>query len=197
MTLKLSVLTLLIGSIVGFIGGLCCLSKHKFAKVLANCYSDFFRGTPSIVQLFVIYFAIPSILNFDIEPFFACLISFSLNTGAYVTEIVRGGIESIDKGQTEAGKCLGLSSSQIMWHIIFPQAIKRILPALGNEFIATIKETSIVGTIGLKELTREGQLIIASTYATFEIWATVALFYLVLIVVLTKILDFFERRLND
>jgi polar amino acid transport system permease protein len=196
-TLELSILSVLFGSIIGFLAGLSRLSKNKILKFFVACYSDFFRGTPMIVQLFLVYFALPSILHINIEPFAACVISCSLNSGAYISEIVRGGIMGIDSGQTEAGKSLGLGRYQILWYIILPQAVKRILPAMGNEFIGLLKGTSIVSVIGMRELTREGQLIIARTYASFEIWMMVAVYYLVLVLVLSRLVNFLERRLND
>ncbi|MDR3290380.1 MAG: amino acid ABC transporter permease [Rickettsiales bacterium] len=197
MTLKLSAVSVLVGSILGLFAGLARVSKYKILNWIAVGYSDFFRGTPLIVQLFIIYFAIPSILHLNIEPFAACIIACGLNSGAYISEIVKGGIQSIDIGQTEAGKSLGLNNFQVMFYIIFPQAIKRILPAMGNEFIGLLKGTSIVSVIGMRELTREGQLIIARTYASFEIWLMVAIFYLILVVSLSRLITFAERRLND
>jgi polar amino acid transport system permease protein len=120
-----------------------------------------------------------------------------MNSSAYISEIVRAGILGVDKGQTEAGKSLGLSDAQIMYFIIFPQALRRILPALGNEFIGLLKGTSILSVIGMQELTREGQLIIARTYATFEVWMVVTLLYLGLVLILSQLVNFLERRLND
>jgi polar amino acid transport system permease protein len=196
-TLQLSAIIVVIGSVLGFFAGLAMTTKNKLLKFVVSCYADFFRGTPVIVQLFIVYFAVPSLLDINIEPFSACVIAYALNSGAYMTEVVRGGIKSIDKGQTEAGKSLGLNGYQIMLHIVLPQAIKRILPAMGNEFIGVIKGTSIVSVIGMRELTREGQLIIARTYATFEIWTAVAFFYLVIVIILSRLLTFAERRLND
>lgn len=196
-TLELSAVSVLIGTIFGMLLGLARVSNNRILDWIAIVYSDFFRGTPLIVQLFIIYFAIPSVLSLNIEPFLACTIACALNSGAYISEIVRGGILGVDKGQTEAAMSLGLNKIQAMWYIILPQAIKRILPAMGNEFIGLLKGTSVVSVIGMRELTREGQLIIARTYASAEIWMLVAIYYLVLVVGLSRVVNFIERKLND
>lgn len=196
-TLQLSAVSVCVGSLLGLFGGIGRLSKNFLLRGIGTCYSDFFRGTPLIVQLFIIYFALPHLLKVNIEPFSACVLACSLNSGAYITEVVRGGILGIDKGQTEAGKSLGLSDLQIMYYIIFPQAIRRILPAFGNEFIGLLKGTSIVSVIGMRELTREGQLIIARTYASLEMWAMVAIIYLILVIILSKVVGLLEHALND
>jgi polar amino acid transport system permease protein len=196
-TMELGILGIFIGSIFGLLAGLARLSKSRFLRGIAIAYSDFFRGTPMIVQLFIVYFALPALLKINIESFLACAIVCSINSGAYISEVVRAGILGVDRGQTEAGKSLGLNSIQIMYNIVFPQAIKRILPALGNEFIGLIKATSIVSVIGMRELTGEGQIIISRTYASLEIWLLVAIFYLVLIMTLSRLVNFLERKLND
>lgn len=196
-TLEISVISILIATLVGLLIGLFRVSKSKILNSIAVFYSNFLRGMPIIVQLFIVYFAIPSLLDINVRPFIACVIACSMNSSAYISEIVRAGILGVDKGQTEAGKSLGLSDAQIMYFIIFPQALRRILPALGNEFIGLLKGTSILSVIGMQELTREGQLIIARTYATFEVWMVVTLLYLGLVLILSQLVNFLERRLND
>jgi polar amino acid transport system permease protein len=196
-TMELGILGVFIGSILGTLAGLARLSKRRILKWIAIAYSDFFRGTPMIVQLFIVYFALPALLKINIESFLACAIVCSTNSGAYISEVVRAGILGVDRGQTEAGKSLGLNNFQILYNIVFPQAIKRILPAMGNEFIGLIKGTSIVSVIGMRELTGEGQIIISRTYASLEIWLLVATFYLILIMTLSRLVNFLERRLND
>jgi polar amino acid transport system permease protein len=147
-----------------------------------------------LVQIFLIYFALPMIIGERINPFVAAVAACSINSGAYVSEIFRAGIQSVDKGQMEAGRSLGLSWMQTMRYVILPQAFKHVIPPLGNEFIAMTKETSLVSVIGFEELTRRGQLIIAKTYGSFEIWLTVAAIYLVMTLSIAQLVSFLERR---
>jgi polar amino acid transport system permease protein len=195
-TINLSLASAFFGIILGIFSGLASLSKYKFIRIISRIYVEFMRGTPMIVQLFMFYFMLPSLVNFNISPFTAALCTCAINTGAYISEIFRGGIQSIDKGQTEAGESLGMNNFQIMYYVILPQTIKRILPSLCNEFIGLLKGTSIVSVIGMRELTREGQLIIARTYASFEIWMSVAVVYLVMTLTLSKLVTYLERRLQ-
>jgi glutamine transport system permease protein len=172
------------------------LSHNIFVKGVAVVYIDFIRGTPLLVQIFLIYFALPMIIGQRIDPFIAAVTACSINSGAYIGEIFRAGIQSIDKGQMEAGRSLGMSYAQTMRYIILPQAFKRIIPPLGNEFIAMLKDSSLVSVIGFEELTRRGQLVIARTYASFEIWATVAVLYLVMTLTVARLVDYLERRMK-
>ena len=142
----------------------------------------------------MIYFALPMITGQRIDPFIAAVTACSINSGAYVSEIFRAGIQSIDKGQMEAGRSLGLTWGQTMRYIIMPQAFKAIIPPLGNEFIAMLKDSSLVSVIGFEELTRRGQLIIAKTYASFEIWGTVAVIYLIMTVTISQLVGYLERK---
>jgi arginine/lysine/histidine/glutamine transport system substrate-binding/permease protein len=158
---------------------------------------DFFRGTPMLVQLFIIYFGLPGLLReiglgFTIDRLPAAIIALSLNVAAYLAEIMRGGIQSVDTGQWEACSSLGMSPVQTMKEVIFPQAFRRMLPPLGNEFITLIKDTSLAAVIGFEELFRQGQLIVATTYKAFEIYIAVALIYLVL----TTLSSFFFKWLE-
>jgi glutamine transport system permease protein len=193
-TLKITALSVGIGLIIGMFVGMARLAKVWPLRLLATVYVNFFRGTPLLVQIFIIYFALPMLLGKRIDPFVAAIAACSINCGAYVAEIFRAGIQSIDKGQMEAGRSLGMSWSQTMRYIILPQAFKRIIPPLGNEFIAMLKDSSLVSVIGFEELTRRGQLIIARTYASFEIWLTVAFIYLIMTLAISRLVDYLERR---
>lgn len=147
-----------------------------------------------LVQIFLIYFALPMLIGQRINPFLAAVAACSINSGAYVSEIFRAGIQAVDRGQMEAGRSLGLSWMQTMWYIILPQAFRKVIPPLGNEFISMTKETSLVSVIGFEELTRRGQLIIAKTYGSFEIWLTVAAIYLVMTLSIAQLVSYLERR---
>ena len=195
-TIEITVLSVGCGFFVGMLVALANLSNFKLIRLLARCYVDIIRGTPLLVQIFLIYFALPMIIGQTINPFVAAVTACSINSGAYVSEIFRAGIQSIDKGQMEAGRSLGLSWAQTMRYIIMPQAFKAIIPPLGNEFIAMLKDSSLVSVIGFEELTRRGQLIIAKTYASFEIWGTVAVFYLIMTISISQLVAYLERKYN-
>lgn len=193
-TIQITALSVGFGLLIGMFVGIARLSNVKLVKFLATVYVDFIRGTPLLVQIFLIYFALPMIIGQRIDPFIAAITACSVNSGAYVAEIFRAGIQSIDKGQMEAGRSLGMTWTQTMRFIILPQAFKRIIPPLGNEFIAMLKDSSLVSVIGFEELTRRGQLIIARTYGSFEIWLTVAFIYLVMTLTISRLVDYLERR---
>lgn len=184
-TILLTVLSFLFGLIGGTLVAIALISPYKWLKTICRIYVDFFRGTPMLVQLFLIYFGLPGLfreigLNIDLDRLPAALFALSLNVAAYLAEIMRGGIQSIDNGQWEACSSLGMSPVQTMREVIFPQAFRRMLPPLGNEFITLIKDTSLAAVIGFEELFRQGQLMVATTYKAFEIYIAVALVYLVL-----------------
>lgn len=190
-TVRVSVVAALIGIIIGFIICLCNLSKNKTLRFLAKAYIDVIRGTPSVTQLMIIYFVVFASVRLD-----KCLIAafaFGINSGAYVAEIFRAGIQSIDKGQTEAGRSLGLSEFQTMTKIVFPQALKNIFPSLSNEFIVLIKETAIVGYVGLVDIQKAGDFIRSNTYIAFMPLIATAIIYYVLI----KILALSLKRVED
>lgn len=193
-TIQITALSVSFGMLIGMFVGMARLSQIKVVKFLATMYVDFIRGTPLLVQIFLIYFALPMIVGQRIDPFIAAITACSVNSGAYVAEIFRAGIQSIDKGQMEAGRSLGMTWAQTMRFIILPQAFKRIIPPLGNEFIAMLKDSSLVSVIGFEELTRRGQLIIARTYGSFEIWLTVAFIYLIMTFTISRLVDYLERR---
>ena len=193
-TIKITAISVALGVVIGLVVGVARISQVKPLRLLAMAYIDFLRGTPLLVQIFLIYFALPVISGQRVDPFFAAITACSINSGAYVAEIFRSGIQSIDKGQMEAGRSLGMTWLQTMWHIILPQAVKRVIPQIGNEFIALLKDSSLVSVIGFEELTRRGQLIIAKTYGSFEIWMSVAVIYLVMTLTISRFVAYLERR---
>ncbi|RGS73139.1 MULTISPECIES: amino acid ABC transporter permease [unclassified Mitsuokella] len=193
-TIKITALSVALGVIIGLFVGIARISRIKILRVLSAVYVDFFRGTPLLVQIFLVYFALPVITGQRVDPFVAAIGSCGINSGAYVAEIFRAGIQSIDKGQMEAGRSLGMTWVQTMRYIIVPQAFKRVIPPLGNEFIALLKDSSLVSVIGFEELTRRGQLIIAKTYGSLEIWISVAVIYLAMTLTISRFVAYLERR---
>ncbi len=181
-TIKVTILALIIGLILGFLIALCNLSKNKILKAIGGVYTDVIRGTPSVTQLMIIYFVVFASIHW--EKWIIAAIAFGINSGAYVSEIIRAGILSIDRGQTEAGRALGLSRGQTMVHIILPQALKNVFPALCNEFIVLIKETAIVGYVGLMDIQKAGDFIKSATFLAFMPLISIAIIYYVLIKVL-------------
>ena len=200
-TLILSFFAVLLGVGIGLILAIVKytanhVEKNVFLSIMnwiANIYIAIIRGTPAYVQLLIIYFII--FAKMDTSPIVAGIVCFGINSSAYVAEIIRAGIEAVDVGQMEAGRSLGLGWSQTMISIIMPQAIKNILPALGNEFIVLIKETAIVGTIAVRDVTKAAQNVGAITYNYLPPLLITAAMYLVVVVILTKLLGVFERRL--
>lgn len=184
-TVLLTACSVFLGMIGGTLVAFALISPNALIRNIFRVYVEFFRGTPMLVQLFIIYFGLPALfqgmgLEWSLDRFPAAVIALSLNVAAYLAEIIRGGIQSIDRGQWEACQSLGMSPVQTMQDVIFPQAFRRILPPLGNEFITLIKDTSLTAVIGFVELFRQGQLIVASTYQAFEVYIAVALVYLLL-----------------
>lgn len=195
-TLEITALAVGLGLLIGMFVGVARLANNRLIRGLAAVYVDCIRGTPLLVQIFIIYFALPQLIGHRIDPFMAAVGACSINSGAYVAEIFRAGIQSIDKGQMEASHALGLSWFKAMRFVIMPQAFKRIIPPLGNEFIAMLKDSSLVSVIGFEELTRTGQLIISRTYASFEIWTAVAIIYLVMTIAISRLVALLEKRFN-
>ena len=193
-TIQITIMSVGCGFLIGMIASLANMSRFKPIRLLVKCYVELFRGTPLLVQIFMIYFALPMVIGHRIDPYVAAVTACSINSGAYVSEIFRAGIQSIDKGQMEAGRSLGLTWGQTMRHIVMPQAFKAIIPPLGNEFIAMMKDTSLVSVIGFEELTRRGQLIIARTYGSFEIWSAVAIIYFIMTLSISQLVGYLERR---
>ncbi len=189
-TLLLSLLAITAGIIIGLLVTIMKLSRFKLLHVIANIYVDIIRGTPSFVQMLIIYFVIFGSL--DINKYVVGMIAFGINSGAYVSEIFRAGILSIDHGQTEAGRSLGLSNRQTMVFIVLPQAVKNVLPALCNEFIMLIKETAVAGYMAMTELTKSAMLITSVTYDyAWPMLGAAVLYYIVI-----KILSFAFGRLE-
>ena len=193
-TIEITAFSVAIGFFIGLFVGIARIAQFKILQIMAAVYADCIRGTPLLVQIFLIYFALPMAIGQRVEPFIAAVAACGINSGAYVSEIFRAGIQAIDVGQMEAGRSLGLTWWQTMRFIILPQAFKNILPPLGNEFIAMLKDSSLVSVIGFEELTRRGQLIIAQTYGSFEIWMTVAVLYLIMTMAISRIVAFLEKR---
>ena len=195
LTIQLTTIAVFFGTILGTVTGIARLSKGLF-RFCAAAYIDVIRGTPLLVQTFLIFYGLPSLIQRPIPAYFAAVLALSINSGAYVGEIVRSGIQSIDKGQWEAASSLGLSPSQTMRYIILPQAFRRILPPLGNEFIALLKDSSLVSVIALEELVRKGQIIIGRTFRPFEVWLAVALIFFVMTFTVSRLVDLLERRMT-
>lgn len=199
-TLEVAFFSVIIGVVLGFLVAVVRTShdqtgRFKFLNGLCKIYLTVIRGTPVVIQLLIIYFVIFG--KFNIDKVFAAVIAFGFNSGAYVSEIVRSGIMSIDYGQLEAGRSLGFSYSKTMRLIILPQAFKNVLPALGNEFIVLLKETSISGYIALEDLTKGGDIIRSRTYSPFLPYMAVALIYLIIVIGFSKLLAILERRLRE
>ncbi len=199
-TLRVTLFAVLIGIAIGFIVAIIRSTYEKTGKLkilnfFANIYLTVIRGTPVVVQLLIIYFVIFGSVRID--KVLVAVIAFGINSGAYVAEIVRGGIMSIDPGQMEAGRSLGFNYIQTMWHIIIPQAFKNVLPALGHEFIVLLKETSVAGYIALEDLTKGGDIIRSQTYSPFMPLLTVAAIYLAIVMLLSFLLKQLERRLRN
>ncbi|MBO6179061.1 MAG: amino acid ABC transporter permease [Selenomonadaceae bacterium] len=193
-TVEITALSITLGIIIGLFAGIARISKIRPLRYAAAVYVDFFRGTPLLVQIFIIYFALPLLTGQRIDPFIAAITACGINSGAYVAEIFRAGITSVDKGQMEAGRSLGMTWVDTMRYIIIPQAFRRVIPPLGNEFIALLKDSSLVSVIGFEELTRNGQLIIARTYGAMEIWLSVAVIYLIMTLSISRFVAYLEKR---
>lgn len=194
-TIQITAISVGLGLIIGMFVGIARICNVKVLRALATVYIDFLRGTPLLVQIFLIYFALPMVVGQRVDPFIAAITACGINSGAYIAEIFRAGIQAIDEGQMEAGRSLGMSWVQTMRYIIVPQAFENVIPPLGNEFIALLKDSSLVSVIGFEELTRRGQLIIARTYGSLEIWITVALIYLVMTLTISRLVSYMEKRL--
>ncbi|WP_029918496.1 amino acid ABC transporter permease [Pelobacter seleniigenes] len=192
-TLYMSAAASIFGLIIGLVTGLCRISKNITLKQLAIIYIEIIRGTPLLVQIFIFYFFLGTVL--DLSRIVAGIGALAVFAGAYVAEIIRAGIQSIPKGQMEAARSLGMTNAQAMIYIILPQAFKRTLPPLAGQFISLIKDSSLVSVVGITELTKSGREVITSTFATFEIWFVVALLYLFLTLTLSQVIAWVERRL--
>ena len=192
-TLKISFLAAILTFIIGVIVALMRLSSFQFLKDIATVYVTVIRGTPLLVQIFLFYFIVANI--FELESFIAGVLSLGIFFGAYMAEILRGAIQSIDKGQLEASKSLGMTNFQAMRYIILPQAFKRALPTLVGEMIALIKDSSLVSVISITDLTKVGKEIVANTFSAFETWIVIALVYLTITSILSYIGHVLEKKL--
>ena len=199
-TLEVTFFSVLIGIVIGFLVAVVRSTYDKTGKLkllnaICKVYLTVIRGTPVLVQLMIIYFVVFGSVN--ISKVIVPVISFGINSGAYVAEIFRSGIMSIDQGQFEAGRSLGFNYVQTMWYIIMPQALKNVLPALGNEFISLLKETSVGSYIALQDLTKGGDIIRSRTYDAFTPLIAVALIYLALVMLFSWLIQLLERRLRQ
>ncbi len=199
-TLEVTLFATLIGILLGFLVAIIRSThdrtgKMKILNAVCQVYLTVIRGTPVVVQLLIVYFVIFGSVN--VSKVLVAVLAFGINSGAYVAEICRAGIMSIDIGQMEAGRSIGFSYGQTMWYIVLPQAFKNVLPALGNEFIVLLKETSVSGYIALHDLTKGGDVIRSRTYDAFMPLIGVALVYLAMVLGFTKLVSLLERRLNQ
>lgn len=195
-TLQIVAISLLIGFAWGIVLALLKISRIKPLMFLADAYTSIFRGTPLVLQLLIIYFGLPQLLGFPIEPYPAAVAAFSLNSAAYISEIIRAGINAIDKGQTEAAMALGVPYTKMMKDIILPQAFKNILPALMNEFITLTKESAIVTVIGVQDIMRRAYQVGADTYNYFAPLIFAGIIYYILVMLLTLLGKGVEGRMK-
>ncbi|ACQ67134.1 glutamine ABC transporter permease GlnP [Candidatus Williamhamiltonella defendens] len=196
LTLWISILGLLGGLIIGVIAGFTRAYGGKISSNVALIFIELIRGTPIVVQVMFIYFALPMMVPIRIDPFTAAVVTIMINSGAYIAEITRGAVLSIHKGFREAGLALGLSRRDTLRYVVAPLALRRMLPPLGNQWIVSIKDTSLFIVIGVAELTRQGQEIIAGNFRAMEIWSAVAVMYLIITLTLGFVLRRLERKLK-
>ena len=194
-TIELAVISIFFGLIIGLIIALMKISSIKIFNIVGSLYTWIFRGIPLMVQLFLIYFGLSAALGIDLDSFTAAIIGIIICGGAYIAEIIRSGILSIDNGQMEAALSLGMNRRMAMQKIIIPQTYRRLIPPLGNEFINLIKDTALASAITVTDLLRTAQIYSGSLYKPFEMYVTAAVIYLILITVITTLLSFVERRL--
>ena len=201
-TLLLCLLSLVFASVIGMIFGLMNVGHNRLLNCIGTVYVDAVRGVPLIVLAYFIYFGIPAgiqslgFTNFKMDALQAGTIALSMNCGAYMAEIVRAGIQSVDRGQMEAGRSLGLSYGAGMALIVVPQAVRTMTPSIINQFIITLKDTSILSVIGFPELTNVGKTIMGNTFKNLQAWAIVGIMYLIVITILSKVSKQIERRIN-
>lgn len=195
-TIKISIISLILAFILGIVLGIFSISKSKILNAISTVYIYIIRGTPLMVQAYFIYFGIAPLVAPRSDPMVCAIIAITLNASAYMSEIFRAGIQAIDVGQMEASRSLGLGYFKTMQKVILPQAVKIMIPSIINQFIITIKDTSILSVISIRELTASGQIIVARNFKALETYAVVALMYLVLITLLTLLSKYIERRLH-
>jgi glutamine transport system permease protein len=195
-TIRITFFGVGLGFLIGILTGVIRAYKVQILHRIAKFYIDIIRGTPLLVQIFFIFFGIPNVIQHPIAPLVAGVAAIAINSGAYFSEIIRGALQAIDPGQIEASKSLGLNWYQTIRHVIGPQAMLVALPSLGNQFIISLKDTSLLAVISVEELTRNGQIIIAATFRAFQIWILVAIIYLVMTGAAAALLNRLETRLG-
>lgn len=203
-TVKLAIVSLIVASVLGVIFGLFTVSKVRILQFISQIYIGIIRGTPLLVQAFIIYYGVAQVLRplgFQWKsiggPFTAGIVALSLNAGAYMAEIIRGGIEAVDKGQMEAARSLGMSYGKSMRKIVLPQAFFTMLPAIINQFIISLKDTSLLSVIGIRELTQNGKILAAnSANRVMVIWVVVAIYYLIVCTILSQVAKVVERKVS-
>ena len=195
-TIEISVISLIIAVILGIVFGIFSISRNKILKAVAVIYVYIIRGTPLMVQALLIYFGIAPLIVERSNPMYCAIIALALNAGAYMSEIFRAGIQAVDVGQTEAARSLGLGYFKTMQKIILPQAVKVMIPSIINQFIVTIKDTSILTVITIRELTASGQIIVARNFKPLQTYIIVGIMYFILITVLSILSKYIEGSLN-
>ena len=201
-TLLMTVLSLVFAMVIGMVFGLMNVGHNRILNCIGTVYVDAVRGVPLIVLAYFIYFGVPAgvqglgFAGFRLSGFQAGFIALSMNCGAYLAEIIRAGIESVDRGQMEAGRSLGLSYGACMALIVVPQAVRTMIPSIINQFIITLKDTSILSVIGFPELTNVGKTIMGNTFKNLQTWAIIGIMYMIVITTLSKIAKRIERRVN-
>lgn len=193
-TLEISACAMVVATLVGVVMGLISVSDLGMLKKIVRAYVYFVRGTPALVQIFLVYFALPRI-GFELSSFWSGVAALAFNSAGFVAEIVRAGLQSIDPGQNEAALAIGMTGRQSIVHILLPQSLRRITPPLTNEMITLVKSSSLLSVISVTELTRSAQLIIAERFVPFELYSALAVYYLVIISVMSQASEYIEKRL--
>ena len=195
-TIEIAVISLILAVILGIILGIFSISTSKILKSIATVYIYIIRGTPLMIQALFLFFGVGQALNIRFDPMVAGIMTLTVNASAYMAEIFRGGIQAVDHGQMEAARSLGLSYSKAMIKVILPQAVKIMIPSILNQFIVTLKDTSILTVISIRELTSSGQIIIARNFKSLEMYAIIACMYFILITILTLVSSYIERKIS-
>lgn len=193
-TFQVTVMSIILSLVIGLVAGLGRISKNKLINGIASLYVEVIRGIPLLVQLFYIYFALGPLIHLEGIP--CAVMAMSICYGAYIAEIIRAGIDAVPNGQTEAARSLGMTPFQTMRYVILPQAVKTILPPVGNEFVALLKDSSLVSMISVSDLLRRGKEYASSSFNVFEAYTMVALFYLLITLILSKFVGIMEERIN-
>jgi His/Glu/Gln/Arg/opine family amino acid ABC transporter permease subunit len=195
MTLEISFCAMAVATAIGLILGLISVSDLTVLKAVVRAYVYFVRGTPALVQIFLVYFALPR-AGLELTPFWSGVAALAFNSAGFIAEIVRAGLQSIDHGQTEAALSIGMTNRQCITYILLPQSLRRITPPMTNEIITLVKTSSLLSVISITELTRTAQIIVAERFVPFELYAALAVYYLVIISMLSWCSEFVERRLG-